>query len=373
MKARHTIQFFDYLRQREVLGDRLDAAIARVIGSGRLILDREVAAFEQRFAAYCGCRAGIGVNSGTDALQITLRAAGVGDGDEVITVPNTSIATVSAICSAGATPVFADVIAGSMLIDPALVAEKLTPRTKAIVPVHLYGQPADMDPIMELASRRGITVIEDCAQAHGAEYRGRKAGSIGHAGCFSFYPTKNLGAYGDAGMIVTNDDTIAGAARMVRTYGWRRRDVSERPGVNSRLDEIQAAILTEKLPFLDDWNRRRAGLAARYMRRLAGLPLGLPAAGEHRTHVFHLFVIRTPRRDDLRAFLSGRGVATLVHYPEPIHLQPAYSYLGLPAGSFPVSEQAQREILSLPLYPELTVEEIDTVCSAVREFFGSRG
>jgi dTDP-4-amino-4,6-dideoxygalactose transaminase len=372
MTTPKTIPFFDYLRQREALGGRLDAAIARVIGSGHLILDREVERFEDAFAAYCECGFGVGVNSGTDAIQVALRAVGVGEGDEVLTVPNTSVATVSAICSTGARPVFADIRRDSMLIDPGLIAGKITERTKAVVPVHLYGRPADMDPIMAIAGERGISVIEDCAQAHGAEYRGRKVGSIGHAGCFSFYPTKNLGAYGDAGMIVTADAALAATARMVRTYGWRRRDLSEVQGVNSRLDEIQAAVLSEKLPFLDGWNLRRNELAMRYTRELSGLPLELPAPGEGIRHVYHLYVVRTPLRDALAASLARMGVTTLIHYPVPIHMQPAYAGMGGGSGSCPVSEGTQGEILSLPLYPELTDGEVDAVCSGIREFFESR-
>ncbi len=371
MSTRDPIPFFDYLRQRTSLGQRLDAAIAGAIGSGRLILDREVGEFERRFAAYCGTDHGIGVNSGTDAIQVALMAAGIGNGDEVITVPNTSVATVSAICSAGATPVFADILPGSMLIDPERIAARLTPKTKAIVPVHLFGRAAEMDQVMEIARGRGLTVIEDCAQAHGAEYRGRKVGSIGHAGCFSFYPTKNLGAYGDAGMVVTSDAGIAGAARAIRTYGWSRRDFSERRGINSRLDEIQAAVLTVKLPFLEEWNRRRRELAARYTGRLGGLPLELPHTPADASHVFHLYVVRTPRRDGLMAHLGAKGISTLVHYPRPIHLQPAFGYLGVGAGSCPVAEKAQGEILSLPLFPELTPGEVDTVCAEIRSFFGT--
>ncbi len=372
MSGRNSIHFFDYLRQRESLGGRIDGAIARVLGSGHLILDREVERFEGEFAAYCGCGSGVGVNSGTDAIQVALGAAGVGRGDEVVTVPNTSVATASAIRSAGATPVFTDVLEDSMLMDPSLLAGKLTPQTKAIIPVHLYGRPAEMDAIMAVAAERGITVIEDCAQAHGAEYRGRKVGSIGRAGCFSFYPTKNLGACGDAGMVVTNDGALAARARMIRTYGWRRKDFSEGPGINSRLDEIQAAILSEKLPFLDGWNGRRRELAERYARNLSDQPLVLPAAGEGIRHAFHLFVVRTPVRDALAAHLAGRGITTLIHYPVPIHLQPAFARPGEGAGSHPVAEKIQQDILSLPLYPELTGDEVDAVCSEIREFFRSQ-
>ncbi len=367
------VPFFDYLRQYEGLAGRLDAAIARVLHSGRLILDREVKAFEQAFARYCGSGEGIGVNSGTDAIQVALRAAGVGAGDEVITVPNTSVGTVSAICSAGATPVFADVLDDSLLIDPERVREKITPRTKAIVPVHLFGQAAEMDAILDAASGRSIAVIEDCAQSHGAEYRGRKTGAIGLAGCFSFYPTKNLGSFGDAGMIVTADPELAARARAIRTYGWERRDVSVGEGINSRLDEIHAAVLREKLPFLDDWNQRRYEHAMQYKQLLAGLPLTLPTIPAGMLHVFHLFVVRTPRRDALSAHLASRGIGTLVHYPVPIHLQPAYAHLGNGAGTCPVAEKAQGEILSLPLFPELTRPELEEVCSAVRDFFRSGG
>lgn len=363
------IPFFDYARQYEALSTRLDAAIARVLHSGRLILDREVEAFEEAFSRHCGAAAGIGVNSGTDAIHIALRAAGVGAGDEVITVPNTAVGTVSGICSAGATPVFADVLDSTLLIDPSDIERRIGPRTRAIVPVHLYGQPAEMDAVMEIAARRGLVVVEDCAQSHGAEYRGRKTGSIGHAGCFSFYPTKNLGSFGDGGMVVTSDPAIAARARSLRTYGWERRDFSAARGVNSRLDELQAAVLREKLPFLDDWNQHRYELAMQYKQLLAGLPLSLPAIAPGTLHVFHLFVVRTPRRDDLLRFLASRGIGALVHYPVPLHLQPAYADLGRRAGDFPVSERAQAEVLSLPLFPELTRAELEEVCAAVSTFF----
>jgi dTDP-4-amino-4,6-dideoxygalactose transaminase len=363
------IPFFDYLRQYEGLAVRLDAAITRVLHSGRLVLDREVRGFEEQFARYCGAAHGVGVNSGTDALRVALTAAGVGEGDEVITVPNTSVGTVSAIRSAGARPVFADVLDSTLLIDPAAIEPRIGPRTRAIVPVHLFGQPAELGPVVEIARRRGLKVIEDCAQAHGAEYHGRKAGSIGDAGCFSFYPTKNLGAFGDGGMVVTSDPELAERARRIRTYGWERRDFSAGEGINSRLDEVQAAVLREKLPFLDDWNQHRYEHAMQYKQLLAGLPLTLPSIAPGTLHVFHLFVVRTPLRDDLARFLSGRGIGTLVHYPVPLHLQPAYAHLGYREGDFPVSERAQREVLSLPLFPELTRAELEEVCDAVRSFF----
>jgi dTDP-4-amino-4,6-dideoxygalactose transaminase len=364
------IPFFDYLRQYGELSDRLDAAIARVLRSGHLVLDREVSAFEESFARYCGAARGIGVNSGTDALRVALSAAGVAGGDDVITVPNTSVGTVSAIRSAGARPVFTDVLDSTLLMDPGALEANITPRTKAIVPVHLFGEPVDLDPIMAIARRHGLKVIEDCAQSHGAEYRGRKTGSIGDAGCFSFYPTKNLGAFGDGGMVVTSDPGIAERARTIRTYGWERRDYSVREGVNSRLDEVQAAVLREKLPFLDDWNQRRYEHAMQYKQLLDGLPLALPTISEGTLHVFHLFVVRTPRRDELMRFLAGRGIGTLVHYPVPLHLQPAYAGLGGREGDFPVAERAQKEVLSLPLFPELERRELEDVCEAVREFFG---
>ncbi len=367
------VPFFNYLRQYESLAGRLDAAIARVLHSGRLILDHEVGAFEESFSRYCGSGYGIGVNSGTDALQVALRAAGVGAGDEVITVPNTSVGTVSAICSAGATPVFADVLDESLLLDPARIRDLITPRTKAVIPVHLFGQAAKMDAILESVAGRGIAVIEDCAQSHGAEYRGRKTGSIGQAGCFSFYPTKNLGSFGDAGMIVTSDPELAARARAIRTYGWEQRDISVGEGINSRLDEIHAAVLREKLPFLDDWNQRRYEHAMQYKQLLAGLPLTLPSIPAGMLHVFHLFVVRTGRRDALAAYLAARGIGTLIHYPVPIYLQPAYSHLGSGPGACPVAEKAQTEILSLPLFPELTRPELEEVCAAIRDFFQSGG
>ncbi len=363
------IPFFDYLRQYRELSAQLDAAIARVLRSGRLVLDREVRSFEEEFAGYCGATHGIGVNSGTDAIQVALRAAGIGEGDEVITVPNTSVGTISAICSAGARPVFTDVLEGNLLIDPDGIAAKIGPRTKAVIPVHLFGQAAEMDPIMAIAERHDLTVIEDSAQSHGAEYHGRKTGSIGHAGCFSFYPTKNLGGFGDGGIIVTSDPGIASRARSIRTYGWERRDLSVYAGINSRLDELQAALLRVKLPLLDDWNQRRYEHAMQYKQLLAGLPLTLPTIPPGMLHVFHLFVVRTQWRDDLMTYLAGRGIGSLIHYPIPLHLQGAYAHLGYTEGAFPVSERAQKEILSLPLYPELTRVELEEVCSAIRSFF----
>ena len=353
-----------YLAHREAI----DAAVRRVLEKGRYILGKEVESFEREFAEYIGVAHGVGLASGTDALEIALRASGIGPGDEVITTPHTAVATVAAIERAGATAVLADTEPESFLLDPAQVERAVSTRTRAIIPVHLYGQPADLSALLRIARERHLTLIEDCAQAHGASYEGKRVGSWGDLACFSFYPTKNLGAVGDGGMIVTQRPDLAARARALREYGWRQRFLSEEPGVNSRLDEIQAAILRVKLTCLDADNQKRAELARQYTEGLADC-VAVPRVKESRTHVFHLFVVRTPRRDALQQFLAQRGIGTAVHYPVPVHLQPAYlGRLGEP-GAFPVAEQAAHEILSLPLYPELAMSQCERVMRTIREFF----
>ena len=302
--------------------------------------------------------------SGTDALAIALEAVGVEPGDEVVTVANTCVPTVAAIEAAGAVPVLVDVEPGTLTLDPTKLEEACTPRTRAIVPVHLYGQCADMDPIVQLARERDLRLVEDAAQAHGARYRDRRAGSFGDAAAFSFYPTKNLGALGDAGAIVTDDDDVVKRARLIRNYGERERYLSVARGRNSRLDTLQAAVLLAKLPFLEDWTARRRALADRYLGALGDSGLGLPVEASERAHAYHLFVVRTPEREQLREVLARDGIGTLVHYPRPIHGHPAYEQLGH-GRDLAESEAACREVLSLPLYPELTEAEVDAVSAAI--------
>lgn len=348
--------------------EEIDTAIRRVLNAGRYILGEETRNFEEEFARYTGCPFGVGVGTGTDALTLALRAYGAGPASEVITVAHTAVATAAAIEACGATPVFVDVEPEYHTMDPTCLKAAITPRTKAVVPVHLYGQPANMEAICTIAREAGLAVIEDCAQSHGAELGGKPAGSFGDAGCFSFYPTKNLGALGDGGMVVTRNAQVADYLKLLREYGWTDRYVSHVPGFNSRLDELQAAILRVKLKYLDADNEKRVALADRYDRGLAGLPLMLPVRRARARHVFHLYVIRSERRDDLRAFLGSRGVGTGVHYPVPVHLQPAYQGR-LASSPLPHTERAVQEILSLPLYPELSPEAVDTVCRLTREFF----
>jgi dTDP-4-amino-4,6-dideoxygalactose transaminase len=359
------IPFVDLTRQYENIRSEIQAAVSSVLERGRFILNGEVASFEREFAAQCGVAHAVGVGSGTEALHLALAACGVGPGDEVITVSHTAVATAAAIGLAGAKPVFVDIDPASYTIDAARLEEAITPRTRAVVPVHLYGCPADLAPVLEVAQRHNLYVVEDCAQAHGAQYQGKCVGAWGHAGAFSFYPTKNLGAYGDGGAVVTGDPALADRTRMLRQYGWQERYISRIQGLNSRLDELQAAVLRVKLRFLEAWNERRRRWARLYTGSLARGALGLPVEPEGATHVYHLYVVRHARRDELQAFLRSRGIGTLVHYPVPVHLQPAYCHLGSAAGFLPATETAAREVLSLPLYPELREDEIAMVCEAV--------
>jgi dTDP-4-amino-4,6-dideoxygalactose transaminase len=355
----------NYLAHKE----EIDSAVARVMESGWYILGQEVTAFEKEFAAYVGVEFGIGVGSGTEALHIALRACGVKPGDEVITVSHTAVATVAAIQLCGATPVLVDIHPETFVIDANQIERAMTSRTRAIVPVHLYGYMADMEIIRSIADRHGVQVVEDCAQSHGAAYGGRKSGAWGDMAAFSFYPTKNLGALGDAGMVVTNDPTQGGRARLLREYGWRQRYVSEIPGLNSRLDELQAAILRVKLRYLDQWNEERRRKARIYTEALAPLGLGCPSEGSGVKHVYHQYVIRTKERDRLQVFLKERGIETLVHYPVPVHLQKAYEDLGYRKGDLPSTEKCCSEILSLPFFPEMKESEIREVAQGIRSFF----
>ena len=347
----------------------IDVAIAAALDGNRYILGPQTHAFEQEFAAYLGVCCASGVGSGTEALHIAIRACGLGPGDEIITVSHTAVATVSAIELAGATPVLVDIDPVTYTIDPNKITAAITPRTKAIIPVHLYGAAANLNPIVDLARRHSLKVIEDCAQAHGTRYasRDRVVGSLGDVACFSFYPTKNLGAIGDGGLVATNDPVIAENLNLLRQYGWRERYVSEITGWNTRLDELQAAILRVKLRHLDEDNDKRRALAALYDEQLAGV-VTIPIEPANSRHVYHLYVIRHPQRDALMQFLHERGIGTAIHYPVPIHLQPAYRGRLGDAGSLPETERAAREIVSLPMYPELSVDDVRTVTRAIREF-----
>ena len=338
-----------------------------------LFLGENVQALENEFAQFCGARHGIGVSDGTAALHIILRAMGIGPGDEVITVSHTFIATVEAILLAGARPVFVDIDPDTYLMDIAQVKSRITPRTKAILPVHLYGQTVDMDPLLELAAQHGLKVIEDACQAHGAEYKGRRAGSLGDAAAFSFYFSKNLGAYGEGGFITTNDDELARRVRMIRDHGSERRYCHDLVGFNGRLDEIQAVVLRTKLPHLAEWNEQRRSHARQYRERLQGTPAITPVECPENKHVYHLYVVQVPQRDELQAWLKSQGVFTGIHYPVPAHLQPAMAFLGYKTGDLPVTERGDCEILSLPMYAELTDAEVKCMADSIQAFYGSRG
>lgn len=364
-----TVPFGDLKRQYTNLQREIDEAVARVSASGWYILGPEVQAFEQAFASFCGVAHCIGVGNGTDALQLAQAALGIGPDDDVITVANAAMYETITTLALGATPIFVDVDATTHTLDPSLLEAAITPRTKAIIPVHLYGRMANMDAINTVATRHGIPVIEDCAQSHGAMRGLQKAGSIGLMGCFSFFPTKNLGALGDGGAVVTNDDDLAAKLRRLRQYGWGKKYfVTDLNGTNSRLDELQAAVLSAKLPYLHTWNARRRQIAARYNLLLDGSGLILPELPADESHVMHLYVVRVPdgRRDLLRAALQERGVGCDIHYPVPAHQQAPYSQFA-PQNGLPVTEQLASEVLSLPCFPELTDAEIDAVAAAVRE------
>lgn len=348
----------------------IDDAIKRVLDSGQYILGPEVEGFERAFAAFCGAGHAIGVSSGTDAIKLALHALGIGAGAEVITVSHTALATVAAIIDAGATPVLVDVDPAYRTIDAATIEAAVTPRTRAIVPVHVYGQAADMDAIQVIARRHGLKVIEDCAQAAGGRYRGQRLGSIGDAGCFSFYPTKNLGAIGDGGMVVTGDAGLADRLRRLRQYGWDEQRQTEEAGFNMRLDPLQAAILSAKLPRLDDDNRRRAALAKRYTEGLGDLPMTLPAMRPDAEHAFHLYVIACAEVAALQRHLASRNVGSAAHYRLPVHRHRGYTErLVIPPDGLPVTEHLAAQVLSLPLYPELSDGDADHVIAAVREYF----
>lgn len=362
------VPFLNLIAQYQSIESELVPAVNRALASGHYILGPNVAAIEQEVAAFTGTKFGIGVNSGSDALTLALKALDIGPGDEVITTPFTYIAPAESIYQLGARIVFADINPKTFEIDPADVARKITPRTKAIIPVHLFGQAAPLDEIIALAEPRGIQIVEDCAQAIGAKYNGKSVGSIGRLGCFSFYPTKNLGADGDGGMIVTNDEGLAKKLKMLRVHGIEKRYYHDLHGFNSRLDELQAAVLRVKLPHLNDWNGRRAQIASRYTKGLEGLPLTTPTVAAGNTHVFHVYAILSEQRDSLQTFLTENGIATLIYYPLPLHLQKVYEGMGYKLGDFPVAEEISTKILPLPMYPELTDEQVDYIIAKIREF-----
>jgi dTDP-4-amino-4,6-dideoxygalactose transaminase len=361
------VPFVDLKAHVAALRGEIDAALARVLDSGWFILGPEGEAFEAELARAFAAPHAVAVGNGTEAIELALWALGVGPGDEVLTSPLTAAFTALAILRTGARPVFADLDPATLNVAPEAVARALTPRTKALLPVHLYGHPADLDPLLELARSRGITLVEDACQAHGASYQGRPVGAISGLGALSFYPTKNLGALGDGGAVLVSDDALAQRLRRLRNGGQSDRYRHEVPGINSRLDEMQAALLRVGLAHLPAWTERRRTLAALYLRELEGSAVTLPREQPYARAVYHLFVIRHPRRDALSAALKERGIGTLIHYPIPLHLQPAFATLGGRPGDFPVAEKAAGEILSLPLYPEMTDDQARSVAQAVRE------
>ncbi len=362
-----SIPFLDLRRSAQALKPQITEAVAAVMDSGRFILGERLEEFEEAFARYCGVAHAVGVGSGTDALRLALLACGVGDRHEVITVSNTCVPTVSAISSVGATPVFVDVDPVTFTMAPSLFESRITERTRAILPVHLYGQCAEMGPILEVSRRYGLRVIEDCAQAHGARFQGRMAGTMGDAGCYSFYPTKNLGAIGDAGMVITDDQELAKGVRLLRDYGRTDRYRHAIKGHNSRFDEVQASVLLVKFQHLDDWNERRRAIARAYTEGLADTSLICPPEGPGRHHVYHLYVVRARDRGGLQARMAARGITTLIHYPIPVHRQPAYSELASSDAHLALTNSLTEEILSLPLYPEISDDEVDAVICAARE------
>lgn len=361
------IPISDLSKQYTDIKNEIDAAILGTLKSGWFILGPRVAAFEKEFAAYCGAKFAVGVGSGTEALHLSLVAAGVKEGDEVITVANTAVPTVCAITFANAKPVFVDIDPVSFNMDPSLLKKKISKKTKAIIPVHLFGQPAHMDPILKIAKEHGLCVIEDACQAHGTEYKGKKAGTLGDMGCFSFYPSKNLGCYGDGGMVITDNAKLAEKVWLLRNYGQKQRYHHVTKGFNSRLDEMQAAVLSVKLKHLDKWNRRRRKIASLYNSLLEGSKVSIPVEMEYSKHNYHLYVIRCEKRDGLQAHLKKKGIQANIHYPIPIHLQKAYKELKIRKGSLPITEKYALQILSLPLFPELKDEEIKYVADTVLE------
>jgi dTDP-4-amino-4,6-dideoxygalactose transaminase len=359
------VPFLDLKAQLTSIEAEVRQEILEVVESGTYILGPKVAAFERAFAQYHGARHCVGVSSGTSALHLALLGAGVGPGDEVLTVPMTFVATSWAVSYVGATPVFVDVDPVTYTMDARQVEKRITKRTRALLPVHLYGQPADLEPLVDMSRRYGIPLIEDAAQAHGASYQGKPVGTFGLCGCFSFYPGKNLGAYGEGGAVVTNDDQIAARLRKLRDHAQAQRYHHDEIGFNYRMDAIQGAVLNVKLGCLDGWIDARRRLAARYGRLLEGLPMKLPTEAPDRSHVWHLYVTLLSQRDRVKKELEARGIQTGLHYPVPVHLQKAYQHLGCREGDFPVTERIGHECLTLPLFPEMTDEQQDAVCEAL--------
>lgn len=362
-----TIRLVDLRAQYLSFKGEIDAAIDGVLARASFVRGDEVALFERAFATFCGVKEAVGVASGSDALRLALIVCEVGPGDEVVTTPLTFVATAEAIFQAGAKPVFADIDSDTLNLDPVQVRRVITEKTKAILPVHLYGNPVDMDGLLEIAARHGLRVIEDAAQAHGARYKDQRVGTMGDAGCFSFYPTYNLGAFGDAGMVVTNNSRVAERIRLLRDHGRQGKYEHLRVGFNSRMDALQAAVLQVKLTRLDGWNARRRAIASGYRKLLSDSGLGLPSEDPWVEPVYHRFVVRTPRRGHTRRLLTSANIETGMHFPIPVHLQPAFRQLGYQLGDFPVSERAAQEVLSLPMYPELTDGQVHEVARSLRQ------
>lgn len=362
-----SIPLLDLKAQYLTIKEDIDQAIQRVLDSSKFVLGPEMNAFEKDMAAYCGVKEAVAVGNGTDALVLSLRALGVGPGDEVITTPFTFFASAETVAALGATPVFVDIDPVTLNMDLDQLEAKITPRTKAIIPVHIFGQMIDVERVMEIAARHDLKVIEDAAQAIGANYRGRKAGSIGNAGTFSFFPTKNLGAYGDAGMIVTDDEDLAAHLRMLRFHGCKTKYYHDEIGYNSRMDEMQAAILRVKFQHIDEWNTARREKGEIYNALLAGLPLTLPGVDPAGTPVYHLYVLRTDKREEIMAALKENGIGTAIYYPVPLHLQNVFKDLGCKEGDFPVAEKACSQAMALPCFPELTREQQEEIVKVVKE------
>lgn len=363
------VKFADFLRQYEFIKQDINNAIQGVLDSGWYIMGNELDRFEHEFAGYIGSKYAVGCASGTEAIALALMAIGVGNGDEVLTVPNTAVPTATGISMTGAVPTFVDIDPKTLMMDIKLVEQRISEKTKAIIPVHLFGSSVDLGPLIEIASTYNIPIIEDCAQSCGTEYGGRKTGSIGCCGTFSFYPSKNLGCYGDGGAVTTNDEVLYEKLKMLRNYGQVRRYHHASPGINSRLDEIQAAILRVKLTKLDEWNRRRNHIAEMYRECLQNLPVIIPSLLKENKHSYHLYVILVEEREKFVQYLQSEGIQTLIHYPIPVHMQEVYKCLGNQKGDFPIAERVAEQIVSLPMWPELTDEEINYVCKKISAFF----